>query len=1382
MTPESEKVLVDSAIDPDEARALGVSEAATVEELPDFARSYGGRILPALTFPWRSVDGREVIQVRPHEPVVNRRTGRPMKYLWPAGEESILNVLKPVSNPSMVLLVEGTKQTLAALRYAPSDWQVVGVGGCSTWTTDGVPAGSLADLVDGIPVVVLFDADICKNLEVWTSAQTLGEAVEVLGATEVRHALVPGRGQTGLDDFLAALPEDKRAAALERLVKGAGTKLPAKPKPSKTTEAIDWIRLRETDRPVVDVTSDRLPLGKFVGETLVGKWGGSRLFDYGRSFVSVQGGQAVEVDRDAFTHLVYSAVRPQREDEYGNLTDAELSQQTLAIARDVCLRSLPALDSIATTPFIRDDGTVCAAEGYDSESGVLLVGGVDLSRILVPDNPTAQDAERAAKFLMHEWLGDFPYKTQADRANLIGLALTPFIRHLVALVPICVVNGQEAGVGKGLATDCLFLMFLGRHSDPTLLPTGRTEMWKTLHATARGGGSFVFLDEAHVLEGDALASAVTAPAIFARVLGESRSDGPPNRLTWIAAGNNVVVRGDLFRRVYQVRLAPQGEGWHARPSSSFRHPDLRRWTLAHREELMSAALTILRAWYAAGCPEPQEQPDGFGSFEQWQHIVAGALEHAGVDGFLGNLKDFRRDAATDRTAWADHLRDLVREFPGDGGGSRKFTVKDVRLGIVKESIGDIIGELDPDGPTPDRLTEYGRALGRVYRQRVGQMVGGLTLLKYEDHGAQRGVAYWRVEAAPPSGGSGGSGGSDAEAHEGGLHTPPAHSKPHEEEADANPPKPPDPPKVGIGIDFETADADQAYTGAHDGPFLRVMAWSRDAASGSTSDPEEMRRILNDAAHLYTSGGYRFDLPAAAYHLDLDPVELVMKADDTEVSGRLANPPRKARGADRDRYDLGHMAQNILSERKDDALPRLRREYGGYDKIPVDHPEYAAYAERDAGLSLRAGHAISVPDPAYRDRERRVGALAASLTVRGVRVDTPLLRERIADVEADAVRIRRELQGYGFPAAAAPTSAPWATHAAGSVLDELAGRRWPRAADGKTPLTNREYLEDCRDGLPSDARAAVDLILEASRTGSPFLRQLARSLSPDGWARPHYRIAGGEDGGATGRWSTSHPNILGVGKRGELLLRERDVIIAQPGEVFISVDLAGIDARAVAGLSGDGEYLALMAPGIDIHLEIAEVFFGERSVAARAQIKPYTHGVPYGRSARTLAKDIVKRPGRFHGRGWEEVVPEMQLSLDAYYARFPLILDWQTLVRAQAVGGGLLNNGFGRLLRTQPDWEHTQAPSRQAQSCARDLAMEGLFRIQDAGLWPRVRIFAHDEVVLSVPEDRAVEIGERVAALMSFDWRSPSGHTVPIIAKFDGKYGPRWSDAYRNMPQ
>ena len=153
---------------------------------------------------------------------------------------------------------------------------------------------------------------------------------------------------------------------------------------------------------------------------------------------------------------------------------------------------------------------------------------------------------------------------------------------------------------------------------------------------------------------------------------------------------------------------------------------------------------------------------------------------------------------------------------------------------------------------------------------------------------------------------------------------------------------------------------------------------------------------------------------------------------------LARPPRAVDGKDRDRYGLDVLAQQYLGEQKDDALPRLKQTHKGYDQIPVDDPEYVAYALKDADLTRRVTDAIVVPDQEYLRRERRVGALAASLTARGVRVDTQLVQATIQARDETTREEMRKLARYGFPLGETPTSVPWRRKESGPVFDALIG--------------------------------------------------------------------------------------------------------------------------------------------------------------------------------------------------------------------------------------------------------------------------------------------------------------------------------------------------------
>src|SRR5699024_3089444 len=134
--------------------------------------------------------------------------------------------------------------------------------------------------------------------------------------------------------------------------------------------------------------------------------------------------------------------------------------------------------------------------------------------------------------------------------------------------------------------------------------------------------------EAHVIEGKALAQALTAATWSDRVLGVSQIAEYPNNATWMSLGNNVRIEGDCARRVYQVQLKPNFPNPESRTAKDFKHPDFENWTADIRKKLLEAVLTMIRGWYAAGRPRPSVDAS-FGSFETWENLVRGILEYAG---------------------------------------------------------------------------------------------------------------------------------------------------------------------------------------------------------------------------------------------------------------------------------------------------------------------------------------------------------------------------------------------------------------------------------------------------------------------------------------------------------------------------------------------------------------------------------------------------------------------------------------------------------------------------------------------------------------------------------------------------------------------------------
>jgi len=131
------------------------------------------------------------------------------------------------------------------------------------------------------------------------------------------------------------------------------------------------------------------------------------------------------------------------------------------------------------------------------------------------------------------------------------------------------------------------------------------------------------------------------------------------------------------------------------------------------------------------------------------------------------------------------------------------------------------------------------------------------------------------------------------------------------------------------------------------------------------------------------------------------------------------------------------------------------------------------------------------------------------------------------------------------------------------------------------------------------------------------------------------------------------------------------------------------------------------------------------------------------------------------------------------ARYPLWSSWRKEVTERAACGGLLDNGFGRKLRVDPQRARTAGPAAIGQATARDILMEGLLQMDTVGLTPLLRAVVHDEVVLSVPVKDYPEVGQLVLGCLSFQWAPPgAGRPVAVVAELGKRGGGNWSEAYQ----
>ena len=226
--------------------------------------AYDGR--PGIVFDWNPGNGDTVAQFRPDVPGTYPDGEDYPKYRTAKGLQVPLWRTLEGTPTGPVLLVEGTKQALAAAGYAADGTSVYAIAGCGNWNLESLQAMN----VTGRQVTVVLDADVASNLQVWSMAEALRDNLSVYPGTEVSFARIPAKNvsdTTGLDDFLAAFPEAERPRMLAGLLGKASDKLPRKPKartpqsPYKAGTAAYPAELTSLVQGLDDPASYRPPVG-----------------------------------------------------------------------------------------------------------------------------------------------------------------------------------------------------------------------------------------------------------------------------------------------------------------------------------------------------------------------------------------------------------------------------------------------------------------------------------------------------------------------------------------------------------------------------------------------------------------------------------------------------------------------------------------------------------------------------------------------------------------------------------------------------------------------------------------------------------------------------------------------------------------------------------------------------------------------------------------------------------------------------------------------------------------------------------------------------------------------------------------------------------------
>jgi hypothetical protein len=267
--------------------------------------------------------------------------------------------------------------------------------------------------------------------------------------------------------------------------------------------------------------------------------------------------------------------------------------------------------------------------------------------------------------LIDDLLVDFPFADESSRFNMIGLLLTPFIRHAVGNVPFHLIHSSMERTGKTKLVELLGLVVTGDAPPAIQVCEREEETEKRITAAMRSGKPILFFDNLRdYLDSASLAALATAAVWEGRVLGRSELAAFPNRSTVVLTGNNVRATGELVKRTVPILLQPTTSAPEDR--TDFVHPDLGAWIAYHRPRIIGALLGLIDTWVVAGRPVGQTR---MGGFEGWAGSLGGMLDGSP---WLGNAKEWRRGA----DSHGEDLSLLVKAW-SDSRGTARAQARDV---------------------------------------------------------------------------------------------------------------------------------------------------------------------------------------------------------------------------------------------------------------------------------------------------------------------------------------------------------------------------------------------------------------------------------------------------------------------------------------------------------------------------------------------------------------------------------------------------------------------------------------------------------------------------------------------------------------------------------
>jgi DNA polymerase-1 len=524
----------------------------------------------------------------------------------------------------------------------------------------------------------------------------------------------------------------------------------------------------------------------------------------------------------------------------------------------------------------------------------------------------------------------------------------------------------------------------------------------------------------------------------------------------------------------------------------------------------------------------------------------------------------------------------------------------------------------------------------------------------------------------------------------------------------------------------------------------------------------LKPLLEDANKAKLGQNLKYDAHVLANH----GIQLCGIAHDTMLQSYVLNSTATRHNMD----DLAKHYLGVDTIHYEDVAGKGAKQIG-FQEVAIETA--AEYACEDADITLRLHQTLSQQLQRqaslwalYQDIEMPLVDVLTRIEANGVLIDSAMLDQQSLELANRMVGI--EQQAHDLAGSAFNLSSP-------KQIQEILFERQNLPILKKTPKGQPSTDESVLQELALDY-PLPKLIIDhrsMSKLKSTYTDKLPQQVNnKTGRVHTSYHQAVA----ATGRLSSSDPNLQNIPIRSEEGRKIRQAFIAAPGYKIVAADYSQIELRIMAHLSGDAGLLAAFSQGVDVHsataAEVFDVPLDSVTNDLRRSAKAINFGLIYGMSAFGLAKQLGLPRDK------------AQAYINLYFERYPGVKQYMDDIREQAKQNGYVETLFGRRLYL-PDINARNAAQRQyAERTAINAPMQGTAAdiiklamlacdqwLNDSGVDAKMIMQVHDELVFEVAESQLESCMTKIREIMS----NAAELHVPLLVEVG--VGENWDEAH-----